>query len=185
MERLTAAVPEQLGGLLRDHGYEPAEARWPAVRLRSPRATLAIGYSATHGNALTLGVSLQEDGDPEPRSLSALQRLSGVPEHPPRDWLIESDEDVERALRRISGELKTIEPLVAGDPEAFRTVRRRSKEAVTANALDYELEDARRDAGEAWQAKDLDRVVEVLEPLEGHLERHEQGWLDYARRKRA
>ena len=185
MERLTAAVPEQLGRLLRDHGYDPGEARWPVVRLESPRASLAIGYSATHGNALTLGVSLQEHGDPQPRSVSALQRLSGVPEHPPRDWLIESDGDVAEALQRMSRELQTIEPLVAGDAEAFRTVRRREKEAVTANALDYALEDARRDAGEAWQAKDLDRVVEILEPLEGQLERHQQGWLDYARRNRA
>ena len=92
---------------------------------------------------------------------------------------------MDRALERISEQLRTVEPLVAGDPEAFRTVRRRYKEAITANDLQYALEDARRDAGEAWQAKDLDRVVEILEPLEGHLERHEQGWLDYARRRRA
>jgi hypothetical protein len=184
MERLTAAVPEELGWL-RDHGYGQAEARWPAVRLQSPSVTLAIGYSATHGGAPTLGVSLQEHDDLQARSLSALQRLSGVPEHPPRDWLIESDDDVRRALARISQALETVEPLVAGDAGAFRAVRRREKEAVTANALDYALDDARRDAGEAWQAKDLDRVVEILEPLEGHLERHEQGWLDYARRRRA
>jgi hypothetical protein len=184
MERLTAAVPRRLGWL-RDHGYEQAEARWPGVRLESPNARLYIGYSATHGGALTLGVSLQEHGDPDPRSLGSLQRLSGVPEHPPRDWLIEADADVERALARISEQLRTIEPLVAGDPEAFRTVRRRYKEALTANALEYALEDARRDAGEAWRERDLGRVIEILEPLEGHLDRHQQGWLDYARRKRA
>jgi hypothetical protein len=182
MERLQAGLP---GPTLQPHGYEPAEARWPAVRLESPRATLRIGYSATHGNAVTLGVSLQEHGDPESRSVSALQRLSGVPEHGSRDWLVESAADVDRALARIAEALQTVEPLLAGDPEAFRTVRRREKEAVTANALAYELDDARRDAGEAWRAKDLERVVAILEPLEGHLERHEQGWLDYARRNRA
>jgi hypothetical protein len=184
MKRLKAGMRTQLGWL-RDHGYEEAETDWPTVRLESPTTDLTVGYSSTHGNRLTLGAALQEHGDPEPRSVAALQRLSGVPEHPPRDWLIESDDDVEPVLAKISGELRTIEPLVAGDEQAFRTVRRRYKEAVTANALDYALEDARRDAGEAWNDRDLDRVVEILEPLEGHLERHEQGWLDYARRKRA
>jgi Flp pilus assembly pilin Flp len=52
------------------------------------------------------------------------------------------------------------------------------------NALDYALEDAGRDAGEAWKERDLDRVVAILEPLEGHLPRHQQSWLDYARRNR-
>jgi hypothetical protein len=73
---------------------------------------------------------------------------------------------------------------VAGDPDAFRTIRRREKEAVTANELEYALEYADRDAGEAWKERDLDRVVAILEPLEGHLPRHQQAWLDYARRNR-
>ena len=108
-----------------------------------------------------------------------------MPEHPPRDWLIESDDDVARAPQRIARELERSSRSWPATPRRSARVRRRDKEAITANALGYALEDARRDAGEAWQAKDLDRVVEILEPLEGHLERHEQGWLDYARRRRA
>jgi hypothetical protein len=179
MQRLEAGVRDRLGWL-RDHGYELGDARWPAVTLDSPRARLALRYSHGHGNRLVLGVSLQEHGDSESRSLSTIQRLSGLPE----PLAPESADDVDAALERISDQLRAVEPLVAGDPDAFRTVRRREKEAETANELDYALEYAGRDAGEAWKERDLDRVVAILEPLEGHLPRHQQGWLDYARRNR-
>ena len=179
MERLVAGVRDHLGWL-REHGYELTEREWPVVTLDSPRARLALGYARGHGNRLLIGVSLQEQGEPEPRSLTTLQRLSGLPE----PLAPEAADDIATSLVRISEQLRAVEPLVAGDPDAFRTVRRREKEAETANALDYALEDAGRDAGEAWKERDLDRVVAILAPLEGHLPRHQQGWLDYARRNR-
>jgi hypothetical protein len=183
MERLQAALDTQLGWLA-EHGYEPAEAEWPVIRLESPAATLSIGYSPTHGNALTLGASLQEHGDPDSRSLGTLQRLSGVPEHPPRDWLVE-DGDVETPVARLSAQLRTVEPLLAGDAAAFAAVRRHGSEALAHADLDEDLRVARPEARDAFRDGDFERVVALLEPLEGHLQRHEQGWLDHARRNRA
>ena len=184
MRRLEAAVERQLGWL-REHGYEVAEARWPVVRLDSERVALWLGYSVGHGGRLVIGVSLQERGEPERRSLGSIQHISGLPELPTADAVVESDDDVDAVVARISEQLRTIEPLVAGQEEAFRTLRRRYKESLAATTLAFALEDASREAAEAWRERDLERVVAILEPLEGHLPRHQQGWLDYARRNRS
>jgi hypothetical protein len=185
MRALVAELDGELRWLRERHGYRPAGAEWPAVWLEA-RASLKLAFvSAHHGLKIVLGGSVAERESLDRIGFDDAAELLGARRPDLAPLYVERAADVPPAAARLSGELRAIEPLLAGDAEAFQTARRRHKEAVTQISLEYALEDAGRDAGEAWRERDLDRVIAILEPLEGHLERHQQGWLDYARRKRA
>lgn len=186
---LLAALAAQLDGPLRwlvdDEGFQLVGASWPDLQLDSGRVRLELGYGAVHGPALSLGADIAEHGHPERYSLAAAARTLGLPEPGSRDWVVEGDDGVRTAAERVSGALQRLRPLVAGDPDTWATLRRRDSEADARISLEHALEHARRHAGDAWRARDLERVVEILAPLEGHLPRHQQGRLEYARRRLA
>jgi hypothetical protein len=186
---LMGALEEQLGGPLRwlvdDEGFRLVAAAWPDLHLESPRVQLELGFGAVHGPVLSLGAAISEHGHTERYSLSETARTLGLPERGSRDWIVAGDEGVRRAAERVSAVLELQRPLVAGDPDTWATLRRRISEIGARISLELALERARRDAGDAWRARDLARVVEILAPLEGHLPRHQQGWLEYARRRLA
>jgi hypothetical protein len=175
---------EQLDGplaWLRDeHGFALTEARWPTLRLDSDRVRLDLSIADAHGATKRLSATVGEHGHPEFYSVEGAHRLLTGEELDARATLVD---DRERALGALVARLRGTEPLVAGDPEAFATLRRRDKEAITGTQLDEDLRVARPKAKAAFQARDYPRVIALLDPLEGHLDAHEQGWLDYARRK--
>jgi hypothetical protein len=186
MRALAAQLDGELRWLRDRHDLQAAEAAWPALWLASPRASVRLTFDpALHGAKLALGADFAEPESLERLTLETAARHLDAATHDVRSRIVDGPGDVPAAAAALSSDLSAVEPLVAGEPEAFRTVRRRYKEAVTRISLEYALEDASQDAGEAWRARDLERVVAILEPLEGHLPRHQQGWLDYARRKRA
>jgi hypothetical protein len=184
MEELADQLGDRLRWLADDDGFALVAAAWPWLRLESPRVRLELGFGAVHGPELSLAADISERGHPERYSLGETARTLGLPEPTSRDWVVQGDDGVRTAAERVSAALERQRPLVAGDPETWATLRRHSSEIGARLALEHALERARRDADEAWRANDLERVVEVLAPLEGHLPRHQQGRLDYARRHR-
>jgi hypothetical protein len=184
MAELAAQLADRLRWLLDEEGFRLDEAAWPSLRLESPRVRIDVGFGAVHGPELSLAALIAEHGHPERYSLGETARTLGLPEHPSRDWVVQGDDGVRTAAERVSAALERQRPLVAGDPDAWATLRRRDSEIGARIALETALGYAARDAGDAWRAKDMARVVAVLAPLEGHLPRHQQGWLDYARRRR-
>jgi hypothetical protein len=183
MERLSAEL-DRHAGWLAGLGLRRTAVLWPYVHYESARVGLDVGYGIVHGPRLAVGATIVEHGEHDGRSLGAAQRLLGVPERSAHDTAIDREADLGPAVERLSEQLRSVEPLLRGDPEAFQGIRRRDKELQTANALEDSLRYAAQDADDAWRARDLERVIEVLEPLEGHLDRHQQGRLEYARRKR-
>jgi hypothetical protein len=71
-----------------------------------------------------------------------------------------------------------------GDESAFETLKIIQRGQSDALRLTWALEDARREAREAWLAKDYDRVVQVYAPIADKLMPSERKKLDYARRYR-
>lgn len=183
MAELAAQLGDPLRWLVEEEGFRLVEAAWPSLRLESPRVRLDVGFGAVHGPELALAVGIAEHGHPERYGLGETARTLGLPEHPSRDWVVQDDGGVRTAAERVSSALERLRPLVAGDTDEWAALRRRGSEIGARISLQNALEYAGRDAGDAWRAKDMARVVEVLAPLEGHLPRHQQGWLDYARRR--
>jgi hypothetical protein len=184
MERLLAELDGRLPWLA-EHGLRRTSAAWPYAHYESGGVLLDLGYGIVHGPQLSLGATLQQRGDAEAHSLGSAQRLCGLPEHPSRDTVIDNEEDLGPAVERLGTALRTIEPLLAGQEAAWAGLRRRGSEALAGNALESALRHTRPEARDAFKTGDYERVVALLDPLESHLERHEQGWLDYARRKLA
>jgi hypothetical protein len=157
------------------------EAEWPSLRLESDRVQLDLGFAQSHGARPRLSATVMEAGDEETYSAEGAQRLLQGTDPDPNATLL--GDDPERAVRALAGNLRAIEPLLQGHPDAFATLRRREREALAGIQLEDDLRVARPEAKEAFQARDWARVIALLDPLEGHLERHEQRWLDYARRR--
>jgi hypothetical protein len=177
-------LEDQLAGplawLAREHGFRLTEAEWPTLRLDSDRVRLDLSFADAHGARKRLSATLGEHGDPQLYSAEGAMRLLTGEEVDARATLLE---DGDAAVRTLAARLHRIEPLLRGDADAFATLRRRDREALAGAQLDEDLRVARPAAKEAFHARDWARVVSLLDPLEGHLERHEQGWLDYARRR--
>lgn len=185
MEALEAQLDDRLRWLVDDEGFRLVAAEWPDLHLESPRVRLDLGFGAVHGPVLSLGGEISERGHPGRYSLAESARTLGLPEPGSRDLVVEGDDGVRAAAERASAALERQRPLVAGDPDTWATLRRRLSEIGARISLEHALENARRHAGDAWRARDMERVVEILAPLEGHLPRHQQGQLEYARRRLA
>jgi hypothetical protein len=194
LDPLTAALPETeraammeaLERGLRRHaswlwegGLEPVERRWPELRLASPRAGLRIWFRGLH------------HGAPPPALAFALDEPEGdeLPSYVLRDVLPESDrldtpiaaEDPEAAAAELAVRLAPLRPLLEGQAEAWRELRRARGELEAASAAEDELRAALPRADEAFRRQDFSGVVEALEPFDGRLPRASQGKLDYAR----
>ena len=163
-----------------EHGFALAEAEWPTLCLESDRVELDLSIADAHGAMKRLGATLAERGHTELYSVEGAHRLLTGEELDPRATLLE---DRDAAVQVLSTRLHGLSGLIQGKEEDWATLRRREREALAGNQLEDDLRVARPEAKEAFQARDWARVIALLDPLEGHLERHEQGWLDYARRK--
>ena len=179
--RLLDWLEAQLAGplaWLRDEGFELREAHWPTLHLESPRARLNLSFAAAHWPALRLGATLGERGDRRLHSLGEAQRLLGHPEHGSRELVMD---DADTALARLDELLRELRPLLAGDPDAYATLRRRDSELLAETQLDEDLRTALPEARDAFDAQDYARVVALLDPLEGHLPAADRRRLDLAR----
>ncbi len=76
-----------------------------------------------------------------------------------------------------------LRPLLAGEEEAWRSLRRRRAELDASRALEGELHESIERADEAFRGGDMAAVAQLLDALDGRLPRSAQMKLDYARRR--
>jgi hypothetical protein len=160
-------------------GLEPVERGWPGLRLVSPRAGLRIWFYGIHHGAPPPALAFALD-DPDGDALRSYELRDLLPGGERLDTPIEAA-DAEAAASELADRLVLLRPLLEGDADAWRELRRGRAELQARDALDTELRTALPRADEAFRRRDFRAVVEALDSLDGQLPRAAQRKLDHAR----
>ena len=181
MHGLEDGLRRHAGWLWDAAGLEVRERSWPRLALGADHAGLWLTwYGARHGApppAVALTLVDPVEGELRAYELDDLLDTGGALDRP-----LEAEQP-DHAFPDLAERLELIRPLLSGEAEAWRTLRRARGEAGASRALEDEVERSVAGADDAFRRGDHAAVVGLLEHLDGRLPRAAQMKLDLARRR--
>jgi len=185
MSEFTEIVDEVLGDLLNTHGFVRVDKERDLAIYESASCTLAVGHDSQRSSEVFIGLNRRDATRGPDFNFGEVVRAVSVPSGlQPMGYAVRDEKSVRLLLQTIAMLLAAYcVPLLRGDYSAWsKLVSQRDSDAAH-YATENHLRLALNGATEAWHAKDLAKVIELLDPVRPMLGASDRAKLEYAERK--
>jgi hypothetical protein len=168
-------------GFLETFGFRCARSEATLVRFESPKLAVSI----FHGRqSYEISLEIENAQGSETHSFSEILRfVHNERAEQYRDYATHTVEGVAEGVRQLA-ELfqKCVNAGILGDSELFSRLKLQREEWARNYALETQLEQVRKKSESAWAEKNFEKVVQVLAPLQEHLNPSDLKKLEYAKK---
>lgn len=185
MSEFAVIADEILGPTLAAHGFVCVASEPDLAMYESAACTLAVGHDSQRSSEIFIGLNRREAACGPDFGFDEVIRASSVPASlQPTGYVARGENSARQLLETMAKLLATYcVPLLRGDDGAWsRLVTQRDADAAR-YATENRLRLALIGATEAWNAKDLAKVVGLLDPVRTMLGTADRAKLEYAERK--
>jgi hypothetical protein len=179
MNEFPEIADEMLGDALKAHGFARVAEDRDFVEYESVACTLAVGYDSRRSNEVFVGLSRRNRAHgPDFNFCEVIRHLQ------PMGYAAIDEKSIRHLLQTMAMLLTSYcLPLLRGDEDAWSQLITQRNTDAARYAADSQVRLALNDATDAWRARDMAKVVELLGPVRLMLGTADRAKLEYAERK--
>ena len=185
MTDFTMIADEILGATLTAHGFVSIASAPDLAVYESAACILTVGHDSQRSSEVFIGLNRRDRTLGPDFGFDEIIRAAAVPiSLQPTGYAVRDEKSGRHLLQTMAKLLATYcVPLLLGDEGAWSHLVKQRNADATHYAIENRVRLALAGATEAWHARNLAKVVELLDPVRAMLGTADQAKLEYAERR--